>query len=302
MKYRFMVAAVMVMAIACHRATLPAITTPLNNTEVTNANGQTILLGHASLSVFQKPGYKNWFDEFYQSYSVDSALANRITPLLKNKRMDIFLGSWCADSKREVPRMLKILEKAGMDTGKITLVFVDNATNTYKQSPQHEERGRGIHHVPTFILYDAAGEMGRIVESPEVSLEKDLLSILQKESHQPKYRAIAYWQQQVNTRKQVMKTEELQNLVQTLKPLCLHYGEFNAYAYVLLAANENAEALNVFTLNTLIYPDNAAVFDSLGEALEKLNDKNGAITAYEKALLLKPGQTNAMNRLKVLKL
>lgn len=302
MKYRFMVAAVMVMAIACHRATLPLITTPLSNTEVTNTNGQTILLGHASLSVLQKPGYKNWFDEFYQPYSVDTASINSIQPLLKNKRMDIFLGSWCGDSKREVPRMLKILDKAGMDTGKITLVFVDNATNTYKQSPQHEERGRGIHHVPTFILYDATGEMGRIVESPEVSLEKDLLAILQKESYQPKYRAITYWQQQINMRKQFMKIEELQNLVQTIKPLCLHYGEFNAYAYVLLAANENAEALNVGTLNTLIYPNNASVFDSLGEILEKLNDKRGAIAAYEKAILLNPGHANAVNRLKVLKL
>jgi hypothetical protein len=66
-----------------------------------------------------------------------------------------------------------------------------------------------------------------------------------------------------------------------------HYGEFNGYGYVLLA-KKTKEAINVFRLNTMIYPDNANVFDSLAEALGKLVIKKKRLP-YEKVLALKPG-------------
>lgn len=300
MKYSFMVIAILVMVTACHRTIVPAAV-PLNNTEISNANGQIMLLGKASLSTLQWPNYKPWFDASYQSYQVDQVVTEQLKKELLNKRMDIFLGTWCGDSKREVPRMLKILEGAGMDTGRINLLFVDNATETYKQSPQREEKGRNIHHVPTFILYDGINELGRIVESPVISLEKDLQAILQKKGYQPNYRAIEYWIRQISLRKEKMSIAALQSLAITLRSICRHNGEFNTYGYVLLAAKEYVEALNVFTLNTLLYPENAGVFDSLGEALEKLGDRKSAIAAYEKVLLLKPGDENATARLAALK-
>lgn len=108
-------------------------------------------------------------------------MVNELSHLLKHKRMDIFLGSWCGDSRREVPRMIRLLKDAGMDTSRIALIFVDNRKETYKQSPQHEEQGRDIRRVPTFILYNSRNrELGRIVESPKVSLEADMVSILSK--------------------------------------------------------------------------------------------------------------------------
>ncbi|MES2372019.1 MAG: hypothetical protein V4557_05525 [Bacteroidota bacterium] len=306
MKNTFMVAAIMVLAVACHRATVPAGTTvtntPIINTEIKNASGQTILAGRASISAMQMPNYKTWYDDSYNSYAVDVAAARQLQPLLQNKTMEVFLGSWCGDSKREVPRMIRILQQAGMDTARLSLVFVDNSTGSYKQSPQHEERGKSIHHVPTFIIYDDKKEIGRIVESPVSSLEKDLLAILQQQSYQPNYRAINHWTKQVIERNRNMTDSELQNLVATLKPLCRHYGEFNGYGYVLLAARNTTEALNVFRLNTMIYPDNAGVFDSLAEAWETTGNKKEAIAAYEKVLQLKPGDEKAKGRVASLKM
>ncbi len=299
MKSIFMVAAICILAAACHRASLPAVTPVIYN-EINNESGQTILVGHAPLTALQQNNYKTWYDQSYNTYSVDKASVEKTKPLLQNKRMDIFLGTWCGDSKREVPRMIKLLEAAGMEIAKLNLIFVDNSTERYKQSPQHEEKGLAIHHVPTFILYDEKKELGRIVESPVVSLEKDLLAILQQ-SYQPNYKAIDYWIKKVSTRKKNMGDAELQSLVTILKPLCRHYGEFNAFGYVQLAAGEKVEALNVFKLNTFLYPETAGVFDSLGEALAKTGDANGAITAYEKVLLLQPGDANARQKLAMLK-
>ncbi len=292
-----MVAAILVMAAACEHAIVP-VKTPITNNEIKNESGQTILAGHASVSILEQPNYKTWYDKSYNAYTIDTVTGKQIQSDFKNKSMDIFLGSWCGDSKREVPRMLKVLQYAGIDTARVNLIFVDNSTTTYKQSPQHEEKEKNIHHVPTFIIYDGNKEMGRIVESPIVSLEKDMLSILNRQPYTPNYKAIGYWYSKIKKRDTKMSAEQLQSLVAEVKPLCKHYGELNTYGYVLLAAKKNTEALNVFRLNTLIYPETARVFDSLGEALARTGDKPGAIQAYEKVLALKPGDENAKKMLK----
>jgi tetratricopeptide (TPR) repeat protein len=89
--------------------------------------------------------------------------------------------------------------------------------------------------------------------------------------------------------------------VPSIKPLCKHYGELNAYGYVLLAAKKTVEALNIFRLNCLIYPESAGVFDSLGEAWVIAGNKLAAIAAYQKVLELKPGNDNAIKMLEKLK-
>jgi len=296
-----MVAVILGLTVSCHRAALPAAT-PILNAEIKNASGQLILAGHASPSAMQQPNYKAWFDNSYNSYNIDMPSVQQLKPLLKDKSVEIFLGSWCGDSKREVPRMLKILENAGVDTANVSLIFVDNSTAAYKQSPQHEEKDKNIHHVPTIILYDGKKEMGRIIESPLVSLEKDMLDILEHETYQPNYKAISYWRKNIKGHDKNMTDENLQNLVATLKPLCKHSGEFNAYGYMQLAAKNTIEALNVFKLNTMIYPDNAALFDSLGEAWATAGNKTAAISAYEKALSLKPADENVKKKIEALKM
>ncbi len=290
-----------VMVAACQHSLLP-VASPVANTEIQNTSGQTIIAGHTYHSILQQPAYKPWFDKNYDAYTVDTIAVHSVQAALRNNiSMDIFLGSWCGDSKREVPRMLKILDAAGMDTSKVSLVFVDNSTDTYKQSPAHEEKNRNIHHVPTFIIYRDQKEAGRIVESPVASLEKDLLAILEQKEYSPNYKAISYWVNRIAGRNKPMSDEKLQELAITLKPLCKHYGEFNAYGYVQLAAKSHAEALNVFRLNTFIYPQTPGVFDSLGEALAKTGNKTAAIAAYEKVISLKPGDANALKALERLK-
>lgn len=294
-------AAILVMVAACQHTLVP-VTTPIANTEIQNTSGQTIIAGHTFHSILQQPVYKAWFDKSYDTYSVDTATVQKLQPVIKpNTSMDIFLGSWCGDSKREVPRMLKILQTAGVDTSKVSLIFVDNSLDAYKQSPAHEEKNRNIHRVPTFIVYENNKETGRIVESPVTSLEKDLLAILDHDTYSPNYKAVNYWISHIGSRNKPISDDDLQKMAVTVKPLCKHYAEFNTYGYVQLAAKNNTEALNVFRLNTLIYPETAGVFDSYGEALAKTGNKAGAIAAYQKVLALKPGDANAVKALEKLK-
>jgi tetratricopeptide (TPR) repeat protein len=296
MKNIFMMAVICIAATACNRGAMPSIT-PVINAQIKNEQGNTILAGHCAVAILQTDPYKEWFDRSYNNYTIDSSTVHIMQPYLTNKTVEIFLGSWCGDSKREVPRMIKILQAASFDTANIKLIFVDNSTATYKQSPQHEEAGKNIHHVPTIIVYSHGKETGRIIESPKVSLEKDMLAILLHKSYTPNYESIAWWMQHVPQKAGVMSDAALQPAVNTLKPVCKSMREFNAYGYVLLAQKNYAEALNVFRLNTLLFPTMAAAYSSLGEAYNTTGNKEYAKKSFQKVLQLKPGDETATKML-----
>ena len=289
-------AAVYIVVISCNRTAMPS-KMPYANIEIKNENGNTILAGHCSLGIMQQDPYKEWFNKSYDTYTVDTATVQQLKPLLNNTTIEIFLGSWCGDSKREVPRMIKILQTASFDTSKLKIIFVDNSTSTYKQSPQHEEKGKNIFRVPPFIIYNTDKETGRIIESPIATLEKDMLTILQHKPYTANYNAVPYWQAHAKNRTRLLNDEQLQKLAAEIKPVCKSMGTFNAYGYVLLAQKKFTETLNVFRLNKLLYSENSATYDSLGDAYLTIGDKITAKKNYEKALELKPGDEHIIKML-----
>ena len=155
--------------------------------KVKDASGNDMLLGNCSRQALLEAPFAQWFQPNYDNYVVDSATCRFVEPLLKNKRITIFLGTWCGDSRREVPRILKMLDCCNFPMTQLKLIMVNNQGEAYKKSPQHEEEGRNIVRVPTIIVEDAGRETGRIVEYPVISLEKDLLSILRSEKYVPNY-------------------------------------------------------------------------------------------------------------------
>jgi thiol-disulfide isomerase/thioredoxin len=157
------------------------------NLEVTDSKGNLILLGQTTRERLQQAPFSDWFNKNYQDYIVDSATAAQLKPLVKGKQFDIFMATWCGDSRREVPRMYKILDYLGVDATHIRLINVNNHDSAYKQSPTHEERGLNIIRVPDLLIYESNKETGRIIEYPVVSLEKDLLAILTRQPYTPNY-------------------------------------------------------------------------------------------------------------------
>ena len=90
----------------------------------------------------------------------------------------IMFGTWCHDSKREVPRMLRILDSAGVGTDQISLIGVD----TKKAEPKGREKLYNLRNTPTLILLKNGKEVGRIIERPNVSLEADLIGLTTRSS------------------------------------------------------------------------------------------------------------------------
>lgn len=69
--------------------------------------------------------------------------------------------------------------------------------------------------------------------------------------------------------------------------------DLNDWGYALLGNGELEKALQVFQLNTMLFPESANTYDSYGEVLLQSNRKTEAIAIYEKSLALNPENENA---------
>ena len=121
------------------------------------------------------PEFKDSYDANYENYQVDSTSLTQLSKLMKDKKIKVVLGTWCGDSKFQVPNFLKITDALKVNEADVTFIAVNGA----KEAENGLLAGLDIQRVPTFIITDKKGkEIGRIVESPKKSLELDLLDIL----------------------------------------------------------------------------------------------------------------------------
>ena len=150
-------------------------------------NGNDMLLGCCTREALNREPFAAWFNINYFNYKVDTSLIASLKQNMQRKQFLVFMGTWCGDSKREVPRILKVLDYCGVRDEQVKIVMVSNAESMYKQSPSHEEKGLNILRVPTLIVYENNTEINRLIEYPVESFEKDLLKILSRQLYKPNY-------------------------------------------------------------------------------------------------------------------
>jgi thiol-disulfide isomerase/thioredoxin len=110
----------------------------------------------------------------YEQSAIEPPFIDMLQKVQDGAEVFVFLGTWCSDSKRDVPRFLRIADEIGMNEGRYTLYSLDRK----KESPEGLEKNYQIERVPTFIFLRNGKEIGRIVELPKTTLEGDMLSIL----------------------------------------------------------------------------------------------------------------------------
>ncbi|AUC17030.1 hypothetical protein BTO06_06520 [Tenacibaculum sp. SZ-18] len=74
----------------------------------------------------------------------------------------------------------------------------------------------------------------------------------------------------------------------------------NRTGYRFIRNNEIEKAINIFKINTELYPNSSNTFDSLGDAYLKNNDTLNAIDSYKKALSINPENRSSKRNLKEL--
>jgi thiol-disulfide isomerase/thioredoxin len=141
------------------------------------------LNGIANKESFQDDPFKRWFNSRQAEYTSDKETIAKLTDALKGHTIKGFMGTWCGDSRRETPRFYKILKQAGFDEKYFELITV----NRSKKTPDNLQEGFNIIRVPTFIFYKEGKEVGRYVEYPRETLEKDILKIVTGQAYKHSY-------------------------------------------------------------------------------------------------------------------
>ena len=137
----------------------------------------TWILGDFSLSRLLDPPHSTWYLEGYANYVPDKAIMDELIQTdITDYSITIVLGTWCPDSRREVPRFMKIADLWGFPKEKIRFL----GTDIDKNAPLADFPALGIERVPTFIFYKNNSEAGRIIEVPVTSLEQDTRNILKR--------------------------------------------------------------------------------------------------------------------------
>ena len=153
----------------------PATDAQPSPAEINYADQSTWLLGYFKPGQLTSYPYSTWYLKGYDEYQLKADAINKLLEINKeNISIKIVMGTWCPDSRREVPRFMRVLNAWQFPTDKLTFIGVDDT----KQSPVGEYLKLDIHRVPTFIIYKNNLEAGRIIENPATSLEQDLFNIL----------------------------------------------------------------------------------------------------------------------------
>lgn len=259
------------------------------------------LLGICSVKDFDREPYAAWYRPGYEGYVPNADIVAQLKKAAPEKfTLKIVFGSWCGDSKRELPRMIKVLNAAGFSEKNIQLIGVYDSLDVYKQGPKREEKGLQVYRVPTFIVYQKDKEIGRINEYPVETLERDLLKIVSGQPYTPNYRSFA----QINTwLSQGLLSDvnvSLRGLAQQIRNDVSRESDLNSCGYVLLMRKDVKEAITVFRINVNLFPKSPNCFDSLGEAYRIAGMKEESKSCYQYVLELDPKNENAKAQLEKL--
>lgn len=132
--------------------------------ELTRQQLETALPDWIEAEVLARPDLES-------AYSLSSALSGA--------EVTVLLGTWCSDSRRELARLWRAFDEAGiLDPAELRYVGVDREM----VEPEEWVAGQNLQLVPTFLVSRQGVEIGRIVELAPNGIEKDLLSLLLGES------------------------------------------------------------------------------------------------------------------------
>lgn len=113
-----------------------------------------------------------------ESFKPNPQIVHHIFSQMQKREISFVIvgATWCSDSEQEMPKLFKLLKELEVSGSDYELYGVDRSKN--------ETSGRvallNIERVPTLIMYEDGKEKGRIVETPLVEWDEDLLPLINK--------------------------------------------------------------------------------------------------------------------------
>ena len=265
----------------------------------TDDTGDFILLGQVNQDVFEMK-QMSWFEEYYEAYHVNDAMVSKIKDSLLNYTITVFFGSWCGDSKRNLPAFIKVLNSADFPSSQLKMIAVDYSKDAYKKSPTREELGLNIHRVPTFIFYKNGIEINRIVESPKKDFERDINDII-THNYTSNYKAVSLLHNQLNQHTIDSLIKKDKKFIRDFSEILNGSKELNTYGYKLLRSEAPKKACYVFELNSKIFPYQPKVYNSLANAYFTIKSYHKALINCYKVLQIDPNNKRALEMIEHIK-
>lgn len=110
---------------------------------------EEILVGIVTELKLRNAPFSTWYVPNYENHIVNSKETNIIKPLLKDIEIKIFMGTWCKDSRQEVPKFYKIMDAMGYSKRNIELITM----NRQKTTPENYENGLDIMNTPLPLFF-----------------------------------------------------------------------------------------------------------------------------------------------------
>ena len=154
-----------------------AIFSQINQLTIDKKTEKPMLIGKCNVDAFADTNFSWWWNSEYDFYEVNEDSVNfaELSNLINGVKVKIIMGTWCSDSRREVPHLYKIFEILEFPKDNIDLINVDRD----KLAGNLDISEYKVEHVPTIIFYKNQIELGRIIEAPEKeTLEEDMMDIL----------------------------------------------------------------------------------------------------------------------------
>ena len=149
--------------------------TKINSVVVDTDINKEILIGYVNEDGLKNYSVFTYADMHYKRYNVDNDLTETIKENSKDITIKVIFGSWCGDSKVNVPAFQKIIDSSGYDKTRIKYI----AVNRKKKGGNVDISDLKIKYVPTFIFYRNDKEIGRIIENPtSETIEQDWVNIV----------------------------------------------------------------------------------------------------------------------------
>jgi len=142
----------------------------LNKTVFSSEADQEILKGPGDRVGMEQEPFKEWFDKEYDSYQLNDSLVHILKGThLSDMQVMVILGTWCSDSRREVPRFFKVADSIKIPDDQIKVIYVDRD----KKVPDEDSLMYSVTRVPIIIFSIYGKEISRVVETPDGSFENE---------------------------------------------------------------------------------------------------------------------------------
>ena len=131
---------------------------------------QTVTIGEVSQA--QLMAKHKYFQQSFRAFQLTEMEISEIKSWPNDLHVEVYFGSWCHDSQREVPKFLKIIAQSSSLSYRLIGLDYD------KSEPSGMAKDHQIKYTPTFVIYQHDQEIGRIIERPMVTLIADISAML----------------------------------------------------------------------------------------------------------------------------